>query len=240
MQDGQLSSSDKGPDFKAARGDEVVWVEAAAPNAGSGPDRLPDDYLVPPPSGRAWGGRVPTDQIVLRVRTAIDAKYKKLVGYTDADGKDHRGYLDRGVVHAHDRYVIAINTALLGFCGNVGSSPFPSIVEAVFPVGPPEVVVDRETCQVKRQGIAHRPVIRKANDAGVSNNLFLRGSYRPVSAILGLHERPEVEWVPSRHVVVVHNPLALNRLADGWCGPADEYRASDLGDHWELKALDPT
>lgn len=92
---------------------------------------------------------------------------------------------------------------------------------------------------VKRQGISHRPVIRTVNDAPVSTDLFLQGSYKPVSGILGLHERPEVELVPSRHVVVVHNPLAPNRLADGWCGPADEYRALDLGDHWELKTLEP-
>lgn len=228
----QLSSSEEGPDFKASKDDRVVWVEAVAPKAGTTEDRLPDDYTFPDLSDGGVAFCVPAEKIVLRVRTAIDSKHKALVGYSDRRGKYHPGYRDRGIVDAEDGYVIAVNTALLGTCGDEGSH-LPSVVEAVFPTGPREIDVNRKTRQVIREGIGYRPVIRKQNDAPVFTSLFLDEAYRGISGIMGLHERPEGRG--SRMPIMVHNPLAANGLPDGWCAAAYEFRVVDARDHWELK-----
>ena len=58
-----------GPDLCICSEDRRIWIEAIAPQPGTGPDAVPA-------SGEA-GGWVPEARIVLRYRAAVEEKWRK-------------------------------------------------------------------------------------------------------------------------------------------------------------------
>jgi hypothetical protein len=232
----QLESVARGPDFKATRGSRVIWVEAVAPGPGSGPNRLPQEYISPLLDAGVQAYWDPTDAIMLRVTTALEAKYRKLVGYDEPNGRHKPGYLEQGTIKPDEPYLIAINTVLLGHSGGVGSSDLPAVVEAVFPVGAPSVTVNRKTRKVVHEGISFQPTLIAASGASIRTDIFLQVCYAGISAVLGHHEGPSSlpsRWFKNR-LIVAHNPLAINQLTDGQFGHAREYRAKQRGTRWYL------
>lgn len=216
-----LESAAEGPDFKAIKQARMIWVEAVTPTAGEGRNRLPEDYLCPLEVGAR---AVPSNQILLRITAAIEEKHRKMVGELDSKGRHQAGYLKRGIVHEDDPYLIAINTELLGSKGHSGISGLPTVLEAVSSLGPQFVNINVLTMQAVQVGFTCRPALRNANEAVIRTDAFFQAKYAPISAIIGIHERPETFPDLMGNAVVVHNPGAKNKLLPGSIKRALEYR----------------
>jgi hypothetical protein len=195
----------EGPDFLVMDGHRRVWIEVICPE----PIDLPIDWQAAP-TGVAVS--FPHEQILLRWTSAIKSKAEKLIG--TADGRI-RGYLKTGVFLADDVYVIAVNGCQLRsgvFPALFGISQFPFAAEAVFPIGPYQLHINRETLQIVDQGHQHRPYVTNKNGAPVSAYTFLDPRFNPVSAIWAVDLNGASAIGNPEPMVVVHNPNAPNQL----------------------------
>jgi hypothetical protein len=84
-----------GPDLLAEVDSRRVWIEAICPTAGE-PGR--------PDTVEFGDGYVPWDRIALRIRGAVDEKKRK-----------YDGYLERGIVSADNRLLIAVNVSAIPY-----------------------------------------------------------------------------------------------------------------------------
>ena len=212
-----------GPDLLVMDGDRKVWIELICPE----PVGLPEAWLNIEP-GKV--GDFPHQEILLRWTSAVKEKAEKLLG--SADGKV-AGYIEREVVAADDAYVIAINGCRLRhgpFSALLGISQFPFAAEAVFPVGPYELQINRETLKVVERGHQVRSHIEKPNGALVPASTFLDPRFAAVSAIWAV-ELDGSSVIGNREpTTVIHNPLATNPVPLGFLNADDEYVAVKNGD----------
>jgi hypothetical protein len=227
-----LTSKDEGPDFHLIYKERTVWIEAISPT----PAGIPSEWLEPPlRNRRAEAIQVPFDAILLRWTAALKEKREILVGRTLIDKatgevRNELGYVSRGIVGNEDAYVIAIDPCQLTANRPLdeGVSRLPIALEAVFPLGPIAVPIERdgkfgETIRTERY------MIKKQNKADVPTDNFLNPSYMSISAIVSA----STVFAPaeSLHLTVVHNPLAKNQLPLGLFGPAtSEWTAEEVGD----------
>lgn len=234
-----ISSADEGPDFKIHRSGQTIWVEAICPS----PSGLPDEWLRESRPGEVRVWSLPHEEMVLRWTAALKEKKEKLTGRLERDrvtGEEivRPGYAAKGIVGRNDPYVIAVSSCRLARLESdchVGISQMPFAVEAVFPVGPIEVVINRETMETVDTRHGHRLFIRKPSGAEVPTDSFLNPDYAGVSAVLGSPAGLNAACGANAPIVVVHNPLATNRLPVGILGADQEYVAEDNGDHYELR-----
>jgi type I restriction enzyme S subunit len=221
-----------GPDFLIEEAGQRVWVEVICP----APVGISEQWLNP------RHGQVvskPANEVLLRWTHAVKTKADRLVG---TPGR--RGYLEEGVVHPDDAYVIAINGCRFRhgpFPELDGISQFPYAVEAVFPVGPMEIRLNRETLQTVSHGHQQRWAINKPNPSGgidVPTYAFLDPRYRPVSAIWALDANGHAAMGGIEPSALIHNPNATNPLPLGWVGVDQEFHAV-RGDHedWILQRV---
>ena len=116
-----------------------------------------------------------------------------------------------------------------------GISGFPWVVEAVLPVGPLKIPVDRTTGALGRGVTSWRGKVVKPNKSDVPTDVFLRAEYANVSAVIGcVRTHCEEGGVP---LTIVHNPLATVALPCGVFGAAKEYVVSLSGEDMELVRL---
>jgi len=217
------SSIGTGPDFLLSYGAKRIWVEVVCPE----PVGLPDDW-VNIQTNRAR--RVPHDAILLRWTSAIKDKAEKLIG--SADGRV-KGYLQSGAVSPDDIYVIAVNGCRLRhgpFSALRGVSQFPYAVEAVFPVGPYEIRIDRQTLAIVGQGYQTRFYISKPGGSKVPTHIFLDSRYAPVSAIWAVDFNGSSVVGNAEPSAIVYNPNALQPLPRGFLPADTEYVASPQGE----------
>jgi hypothetical protein len=209
----QLTTADEGPDFRFEHNGRTVWVEAVSPE----PRGVPDHWLEKAKPGEVKVGDVPHNEVLLRWTAAIKAKSDKL-----------KEYRDKGIVGRDDAYVIAINGCQLGaFPLQHGVSRLPYAVEAVYPVGPVAIPIDRTTGQVGRPFVSIRPGIHTAKGAPVSTSLFNDPAYSDVSAIIACSlDRSEAASLP---VDIVHNHFASVPVPEGILGKN--------GEEWMAKAV---
>lgn len=234
-----ISSADEGPDFKIDHSSQTIWVEAICPS----PSGLPDEWLREsrPGEKRVWSP--PHEEMVLRWTAALKEKKEKLTGRLERDRANDEevlrpGYAAKGIVGPGDPYVIAVSSCRLGRLETdtlVGISQKPLAVEAVFPVGPIEVVINRDTMETVDIRHGHRSSIRKPSGAAVPTDSFLNPDYAGVSAVLGSPAGLNAACSENTPIVVVHNPLATNRLPIGILGADQEYVAEDKGNHFKLR-----
>ncbi|MCH8998337.1 MAG: hypothetical protein IID48_08735 [Proteobacteria bacterium] len=234
-----ISSADEGPDFKIDHQGQTIWVEAICPS----PSGLPAEWLEPCPPGEIRVRDFPHQQMLLRWTAALKEKKEKLTGRIERNGDTGKqilrpGYLARGVVRENEPYVVAISACRLGYSSldlHHGISQMPFAVEAAFPVGPIEIVINRETMEKVDQRYAYRRSIRKPTGAEVPTDSFLNLDYAGVSAILGTPAGVNAACGESCPIVVVHNPLAANDLPVGILGADKDYVAEDNGEYYELQ-----
>jgi hypothetical protein len=192
-----------GPDFRFELNGTVVWVEAVCPE----PKDIPAHILDPLFEGAA---PFPHKEMLLRWTTAIYAKWDKL-----------NSYLKKGIVAPNDAYVIAVNgRQLSSFPETRGISRMPFGVEAVFPVGPLAVKVDRETGRLGEAFISNRFHITNANNADIPTTFFVNPAHSGVSALIGCAQ--DRRHGSSLKLHVVHNPLAAVQLPIGSIGGSDD------------------
>ena len=118
--------SSDGPDYHILLNGKNLWIEATAPEAGSGNDAVPSifehDKFHP----------VPEDKIILRFTNAIAEKLKK-----------REEYLKKRIIDANDAYVIALNG--VGIQMTLFEGPMPAIIKSVYPAGDYSVTIDVNT-----------------------------------------------------------------------------------------------
>lgn len=236
-----VSSADEGPDFVINHQGQTIWVEAIYPS----PTGLPAEWLEACSPGEPRVQHFPHEQILLRWTAALKEKKEKLTGRIEQDNTRGEkilkpGYLERGVVGEDEPYVVAVSACRLGLSALLlyhGISQTPFAVEAAFPVGPIELVFNRETMKMVDQRHAYRPIIKKQNGAEVPTDNFLNPDYAGVSAILGTPAGLNAACGEKFPIALVHNPLATNELPVGILGADEEYVAEDKGDHYELHVV---
>lgn len=193
-----------GPDLCVLGLPEPLWIEAIAPSAGKGPDAVPEEQL-----GVTY--KLPSDEIILRLRSAIEEKFRK-----------YETYRDNGLLSPSEPFVIAINGR--GLPSAWTETDLPRIVKAVFPFGSSYVTIDKNTTERVEEGYIHRAEITKSSGSPVSTTVFQDLRYAGISAILycnhDMFNRPPKENVISLGFSIVHNLLANNPVPHRWlpCG----------------------
>jgi type I restriction enzyme S subunit len=224
---GARQAQGQGPDFLVMDSARKVWIEVICPE----PVDVPEGWLNPQ-QGQAVS--FPHEQILLRWTSAIKAKAEVLIGSADGDRK---GYLKSGVVAPDDAYVIAVNGCRLRsgpFPSLIGISQFPFAAEAVFPIGPYELRIDRATLQVVDRGYQHRPYVLNKNNAKVPAFTFLDPRFDAISAVWAVDLNGGSAIGNREPSAVVHNPNAINPVPLGFLPADDEYVAVPEGDGYIL------
>ena len=225
----ERSTVDDGPDFLIEDGDLKIWIEVICPE----PRGIPTDWL-------SFGEGVtdfPHVDILLRWTSAIKEKAEKLIG--NADGTIN-GYLQKGVVASDEAYVIAVNGCQLRngpFSALSGISQFPFAAEAVFPIGPIQLRINRETGKVVDQGHQNRPYVINRNNAKVPAFTFLDPRFNPISAIWAVDLNGGAAIGNKEPMAVIHNPNALNPISVGFLPADSEYVATPCSDNEFLMLL---
>ena len=194
----ELQSNDPGPDFSFDLDGKKVWIEATAPE----PIGLPEKWLKDEGVNR-------DEQILLRWTNALSVKKKKFSEYRD-----------KGIVQNNDVCVIAITGHLLGDELR-GISQLPWVVEAVFPIGPLAVAINKRTNERNAPYTSERWTVRKLNRTDVPTDSFLRQENHYISAVVGCSHC----WkgLSRYEMSIVHNPFADNRFPPKQFGADLEY-----------------
>lgn len=115
-----IQSHESGPDFSFDLDGEKVWIEATTPEPC---DAIKERY-------NRQGGPVPHEQILLRWTSALANKRGRFLEY-----------LNKDIVRSNDICIIAINGHMLHEARGISMLPY--AVEAVFPIGPLAVSINR-------------------------------------------------------------------------------------------------
>jgi len=217
----------EGPDFLVQRGDKKVWIEVVCPE----PSGVPSDWL---DIQVIKAGSVPHEAILLRWTSAIKDKTEKLVGRADSKVK---GYLQTGVLSENDAYVIAVNGCQMRhgpFPALHGISQFPYAAEAVFPVGPYQISIDRDSLKKVGEGHQIRFHVPKPNGSEVPTHAFLDPSFRHVSAVWAIDFNGTSVIGNSEPSALIFNPNAAQPLERGLLVADDEFFATKTGDEYTL------
>ena len=220
-----------GPDLLVLCGNRKVWIESICPE----PTGLPDAWLNIQPN---TVGDFPHQAILLRWTAALKAKAEKLLGSSDGQ---FPGYLAKGVVGPDEPYVIAVNGCRLRhgpFSALLGISQFPFAAEAVFPIGPYQLQISRETLKVVERGHQVRFHIENRNKALVPTSMFLDPHFAAVSAVWATELDGSSVVGNQERSVVVHNPLAKNIVPVGFLNADDEYMAVKDGDEYVFSKVE--
>ena len=207
-----------GPDLLVLSGNRKVWVECICPE----PARLPDEWINIHPN---TVGNFPHLAILLRWTSAIKEKAEKLLGSFDGQTP---GYLAKGVVAPSDAYVIAVNGCRLRngpFSALLGISQFPFAAEAVLPIGPYQLQINRVTAKVVERGHQVCFQVEKPNRSLVPTSMFLNPDFAAVSAIWAVELDGASAVGNHEPSAVIHNPLATNPVPVGFLNADDEYVA---------------
>ncbi|MFZ5759665.1 MAG: hypothetical protein ACOY32_08570 [Thermodesulfobacteriota bacterium] len=207
-----------GPDFLVSNEDQNIWIEVICPE----PCGVPSSWT----TFTDGITNFPHESILLRWTAAIKEKSEKLLGNEEGTSN---GYLQSGIVGPNDAYVIAINGCQLRngpFSALSGISQFPVAAEAVFPIGPYQLTISKDTLGVVDRGHQHRPYVINRNGAHVPAYAFLDPRFNPVSAIWAVDLNGGSIIGNSEPMVVIHNPNAINPVPVGFLPSNEEYVAT--------------
>jgi hypothetical protein len=220
----------QGPDFLIELEGQRIWIEVICPE----PMGIPPDWLTSE-SGKVHS--VPHIQMLLRWTSAIKEKAEKLIG---SKNERVKGYLSNGIVQKGDAYVVAVNARRLRSREPVleGVSQLPFALEATFPVGPYEIMVDRATNEAVSSGHQHRPRIPKSNGAEVPTDTFLDPRFAPISAVWATDIDEHLLLDRRGPMALVHNPLAISPVPLRLFPVQTEYVVTIEGNHLLVDAID--
>ena len=229
------ASQGGGPDFGLTESGRKIWIEVICPE----PTGVPSDWLTSESGKEIKVVDFPHEQILLRWTSAIKEKAEKLIGSLDGTVK---GYIEKGIVASGDAYVIAVNGRHLRngpFSTLLGISQFPFAAEAVFAIGPYQIIIDRNTMERTGAGHQHRPMVLKPNGALVPAYTFLDPRFRPISAIWAVDVDGTSAIGNSEPMAVIHNPNAINPIPICFLPAHDEYVGKPIGtEEFELNRID--
>jgi hypothetical protein len=111
------------------------------------------------------------DAYVLRLRTAIDEKAKKI-----------KSYMQRGIIQRGEATAIAVSGGRLEY--RFAEGIIPKIVRAAFAVGNVAVHLDESTGETGGQSVEYRDEARKTKVLPVNPDIFLDKHYAHISALI--------------------------------------------------------
>lgn len=212
----EVQSVETGPDILLEPSTKRIWIEAVAPKNGTG-----EDAVEPPQIGVAIS--IPSERVMLRITSAIEEKYKKILHYKA-----------KGIIANDEPCIIAINASQVDFSKNAALTPW--IIKSVFAVGDPYYSFDRNTGKVVDQGIHYKGLIKKKNGESVNTTYFLNSEYSEISGILyssaDCCNRPTNT---GEDYILVHNPFAANKLPRNEISFGQEVIAKVEAEEFELE-----
>jgi type I restriction enzyme S subunit len=210
-----LSCRKPGPDILIEHEGRRIWIEAVTVTDGE-PGKA--DSICP-----TGDSTVPDEKIILRYRSALDAKHRKL-----------QDYLSKGIVKTEDSYIVAVNGYALSY--RWADAEMPRILKAVFPLGALQFVLNRGTKAFTGSRHQFRPSITKGSGAGVSTELFVNDQCSGVSAVMHSYANACMTAQPlGVDFILVHNPLAANPVPHRLIRSTREYFATPIEDGYTLE-----
>jgi len=183
----------EGPEYFFMVENRRIWVEAIAPIAGVGDDKVPDI----PIEGISYS---PAEKILMRFTHALNEKYKK-----------YKIDLSKGIIKPEDYIILAINSRAIP--GASFSIDLPYYVKALLPIGNLHISVDLKTLDSSEPSYQYRDKIFKTNGSSVATTSFLNPDFSPFIAVIhssvNCVNRPEIL---GDDFSVFHNPLSKYKL----------------------------
>lgn len=211
-----------GPDFLIRHDNLNIWIEVICPK----PIDIDPEWLNA--SGNTC--HFPHEKLLLRWTSAIKEKAEKLIGNKQ---KQIKGYLEKQIVNPEDAYVIVVNGCQLRngpFESLNGISHFPLAAEAVFPIGPMQITLEKETGKVVHQDHKHKPFIINKNRAKVPTISFIDLHFQNISAIWAIDITGLSIIGNTDPMSVIHNPLAKCKIPVGILPSDSEYVATKINE----------
>lgn len=198
----KTSGKDGGPDFSFETAGKKYWVEAIAPVAGNGNDKVPFPVL-----GAA--NYVPRELILLRYTHALSTKFKCWP----------EKWVDKNIVSSDDGYIIAINGGAIPDADC--SWEYPYIIQSLYPVGPFAVKVDRNSLAFSEPYLLREELIKKQSGELVNSAPLIDKKYSAISAVIHSFAGPSRCASPlGCDFLLLRNPYAQHPLPIGslsWC-----------------------
>ncbi|MEZ4219645.1 MAG: hypothetical protein R3B13_01870 [Polyangiaceae bacterium] len=193
-----------GPDLKIRRSERPVWIEAVAPQAGTGADKAERMYSWKQrtPYGFRATFKVDKDKTVLRYTHALEKKRQQL-----------QQFQQRNIVAGSEPVVVAISGAAIedaDLCDD-----FPDILRAVYGIDETVLHVPVGASVEPWESVTTRKEVNKAAGAPVGVTAFVGNNCRDVSAVLFSPDALCAE-LSGQQVITVHNLRAQNPLERGF------------------------
>jgi len=188
----------KGPDICLVVENKNIWTEAVTTNVGKGNDKVEIHCDKDIQHIRAYD--YPEEQILLRLRNALDSKFQK-----------HKDYL-KNVIKESEPYIIAVNAGKL-LALNPG---IPLILKCLFSIGFLTIPIHNE--KPRTPFWSKREELKKKSGSSVSMGFFENPEYSCVSAVVycadDILNSPEDKNTMGDNFVFVLNPLAKNKIEE--------------------------
>lgn len=218
-----------GPDVLVTMGDGArIWIEAtcATPGAAGQPDSVPEPRYADVGAGeKPVATSRPTEQMVLRIRSALSAKE---IAY--------RNYLEAGIVAATDVLAIAINVHAVHWAfADMGDL----MMRALYGRGDLVLTLNRETRTVvdsHHDQLTH--IAKKKTGATVGVQAFIDESLLHISAVIG--SRADAVNLPRRlgdDLTLFPNLTAKVGWPPGTIQLGEEWTFAQTADGWDGKRV---
>ncbi len=185
-----------------------IWIEAIAPNQGSGLDEV-----LKYNDGNAHS--VQTEQIILRFTHALLEKHRKI-----------QSDLEKSRVSADDLVILAINCANIPYAKY--GSELPYFIKAFLPIGDLQIPIDTRTMEWGQANHRYRAEINKSNGSQIKTDNLLNPEYSKFIAIL--HSGVDCANQPKNlgdDFALLNNPISEFNISNlfSW---AEQYSAEML------------
>ena len=198
-----IQSKDEGPDCIVIDNAKkhILYLECIVPERGDSPDAVPHFISTPFPREPILQA-VPQDKIMLRITTAIKAKFDQ-----------YQRWKDKEWFNKDAPYVIAINTGSFDYPDD---SNIPYVPKVLFGVGHPYFSSDGED-----EGWTFRDSIERLSGALVPVTYFMSSAFEDISGILFTNK--SVGNIGKRALLIVNNPFARNPIEEDFLNLFDKW-----------------
>jgi type I restriction enzyme S subunit len=218
-----VSCPKPGPDVCLSLEKELVWIEAICPGPGSekNPDRVPDYNF-----GASTATRVPDDEVILRLRHAIETKFRVFDCYAK-----------KGIVSLDAARVVAINGCQVPHARDQREVAI--IMRSVLPIGNLQIMFPRDPNAATESSYQYRRVVERRNSAEVETDIFFQDKYRKLSAVLySCVDACNPTQRLGEDFILIHNPRATIPLPQGMISRGREYRVREAEENFSLETID--
>lgn len=191
----------EGPEYYIVVENKRVWIEAIAPEAGIGDNKVPDIKL-----GEAYP--VPTENILMRFTNALVEKNRK-----------YKVAVSKGIIAPDEPIILAINSRAIPHAPFGAELPY--YVKALLPIGNLQISINTRTLESSEPSYQYRNLVLKANGSPVATTSFLNPAFSHFTAVI--HSGVDCANRPSllgADFSVLHNPTSSFQLPAqlfSWC-----------------------